>query len=519
MARTSGLLLHLTSLPGPYGIGDLGPEALDFGHFLARAGQAWWQVLPLTPTDAFTGHSPYSSLSAFAANPLLVSPQRLFEDGLLGRRTLEELVLPNAERVDFAAVVRAKTAMFEAAFAQAEHGLLDDPDFGRFLHDNGTWLNDFALFLSLKKRFGRDAWTKWPGELALRHDKALARWGTDLARPILYEKFRQYCFFRQWNQLRRELADLGVSVLGDAPIYVTHDSPDVWCNRQLFKLGEGGHPIVVAGVPPDYFSKTGQRWGNPVYDWEANQAQHFDWWTARLAHNFGLFDQVRLDHFRGFAAHWEIPAKEKTAVNGQWVKAPGRELLETVRDRTGHLPLLAEDLGTITEDVTELRLGLGLPGMRVLQFGFGEDHGRSPHLPQNFETLCAAYTGTHDNNTTRGWFENDLDTPGRKRLARVLGHAPTAETVAADLMRLAALSVADQAVYPVQDLLGLDGSARMNVPSKRNHNWAWRLLPDQLGEGRADELAELTDLAGRAPLPAPLAPPIQAADRAETEKK
>ena len=511
MTRTSGLLLHLTCLPGPHGIGDLGPEALEFGRFLARAGQTWWQVLPLTPTDGVSGHSPYSSLSAFAANPLLVSPRRLYEDGLLGRRTLEDLLLPNTDRVDFPTVVRAKTAMFEAAFAQVERGLLDDPDFGRFLRDNGAWLNDVAMFLALRKEFNAVAWTEWPEDLAQRRPEALAQWGAKLARPILYEKFRQYCFFRQWARLRTGLAELGVSVLGDAPIYVTQDSPDVWCNRKLFKLGKEGLPTVVAGVPPDYFSKTGQRWGNPVYDWEANQAQGFDWWTARLAHNFGLFDQVRLDHFRAFAAHWEIPAEARTAKNGRWVEAPGRALLETVRQRTGALPLIAEDLGTITKDVTKLRIGLCLPGMRVLQFGFGDDHGRSPHLPHNFETLSAAYTGTHDNNTTRGWFEQDLDAAGKKRLARVLGHAPGPETVAADLMRLAAFSVARQAIYPVQDLLGLDASARMNVPARTRGNWSWRLTPGGLDSGRADQLADLTDLSGRAPIKEP--------EPAEREKK
>ncbi|MGE4506869.1 MAG: 4-alpha-glucanotransferase, partial [Desulfovibrionaceae bacterium] len=265
MTRTSGLLLHLTSLPGPYGIGDLGDEALEFGRFLARAGQTWWQVLPLTPTDGIAGHSPYSGLSAFAANPLLVSPKRLHEDGLLGRKTLEEMALPNGRRVDFASVVRAKSAMFEAAFATAEPGLLDNADFGRFLRDNGTWLNDFAFFLAVKKEFGRAPWTRWPQDLAQRENRALAEWGSKLARPILYEKFRQYCFFRQWARLRAELAELGVRMLGDAPIYVTHDSPDVWCNRGLFKLDDQGEPTVVAGVPPDYFSKHGQRWGNPVY--------------------------------------------------------------------------------------------------------------------------------------------------------------------------------------------------------------------------------------------------------------
>ncbi|MGE4553341.1 MAG: 4-alpha-glucanotransferase [Desulfovibrionaceae bacterium] len=499
MPRTSGVLLHFTSLPSPFGVGDMGPEAVRFAEFLAAAGQRWWQVLPVGPTAVSNGNSPYSTFSAFAGHPLLLSPERLAEAGRLAPSEVNLARQPAGPHADFRSAARAKRQLLAAAFERAEPGLADDPEFNAFLVRNGWWLNDYALFTAVKEELRGQPWYLWPEDLRRREEPALRWWGTRLARPILREKFLQYLFFTQWGELRARLRELGVGLIGDAPIYVTLDSPDVWCNQELFRLGPDGRPTVVAGVPPDYFSKTGQRWGNPVYDWDAARRQGFQWWVARLRHNFGLFDQVRLDHFRAFAAYWAIPTGEKTAVAGRWEPTPGYELLATVRDRTGGLPLIAEDLGTITDDVRALRRAFGLPGMRVLQFAFGPGCPDSPHAPHNHAPDAVAYTGTHDNNTVRGWFEDDAGDADRRRLARYLGAMPgDGREAARQLVRLAWTSVAAQAMAPAQDLLGLDGSARMNTPGRARGNWGWRLAPGALGERLAAELAELTVLSGRA---------------------
>lgn len=512
MRRTSGVLLHLTSLPTRFGIGDLGPEALRFAEFLALAGQSRWQMLPITPTASSLGNSPYSSFSAFAGNILCISPEGLCEDGLLSSPELPDYHLPEDGRVDFESVERAKGAMLRRVYERrlAAGGdssrLEDEPGFAEFRAHNGSWLPDYALFMALKGHFGGAAWTTWPEDIRLRRQEALQGYGQQLHREILFQEFCQWLFFRQWGRLRFELGTLGVELIGDVPIYVTHDSADVWANTRLFKLDRDGQPIFVAGVPPDYFSTTGQRWGNPVFDWEACRDEGFAWWLRRMRHNFGLFDLVRLDHFRGFAGYWEIKAEEKTAVQGQWVPALGKEMLAALLEAHGSLPLIAEDLGVITPDVVALKEHFGLPGMKILQFAFGPHTPTCPDAPHNHEQNCVVYTGTHDNNTTRGWFESGEAGPGLRRvLARYLGRAVGAQNVTRELIRLALASPGRHAVLPAQDLLDLDAGHRMNTPGTAKGNWGWRLPRGQLcacghGHARAETLRGLCELYGRTPL-------------------
>ncbi|SNR96831.1 4-alpha-glucanotransferase [Humidesulfovibrio mexicanus] len=512
--RTSGVLLHLTSLPSRFGIGDMGPEALRFAEFLALAGQSRWQVLPLNPTADSLGNSPYSSFSAFAGNTLCISPELLAEDGLLSQAELEEFVPPRTERVDFPTVERAKAALlrriFDRLMSGGPGGLEDDPAFQAFVGDNASWLPDYALFMAVKQNLGGAGWTGWPKDIRDREERALGAYGTRLHREIVYQQFCQWLFFRQWGRLKWECGALGIDLVGDVPIYVTHDSADVWANRGLFTLDRDGAPLKVAGVPPDYFSKTGQRWGNPVFDWEACEAQSFSWWISRLRHNLGLFDVVRLDHFRGFEAYWEIDATEKTAINGRWVPGPGAAFFEALLAAHGALPLIAEDLGLITEEVVALKERFGLPGMKVLQFAFGPHTPTSPDSPHNHEKNCVVYTGTHDNATTRGWFEAETTPTVRRVLSRYLGHAPTAETIVREMVRLALASPANHAVIPAQDLLGLGREARMNTPGQAKGNWGWRAPAEALtlagGRALAEELRGACELYGRTQIGAPPVP-------------
>ncbi|SKA71788.1 4-alpha-glucanotransferase [Paucidesulfovibrio gracilis DSM 16080] len=504
MKRTSGILLPITALPARFGVGDIGPSAERFAGFLDRAGVRQWQILPIAPTSSFVGDSPYAGHSAFGGDPLLISPERLHEEGLLTTSELDRAACPPARRVDYPEARTRKAALLRRAFDRAEPSLTHDTDFHAFLTVNAHWINDLAFFLACKEAHNGAAWYDWPTPLRDRHDSALREHGTRLAREILFHKFCQHRFFKQWGRLRSHINDLGIDLVGDVPIYVTHDSPDVWCHRRLFKLDPQGHRTVVAGVPPDYFSKTGQRWGNPVFDWQANKETDFSWWCARLLHHFGLHSQIRLDHFRGFAAYWEIPASERTASNGRWMPGLGRDLLHTLQRRTGgdqELPILAENLGIITPDVEALRREFHLPGMHVLQFGFGPGAERTPNAPFRHEPLGAVYTGTHDNNTTRGWFETELDSKAKTRLERFTGPLPDPAGVPRALIRLAMASPASQAFIPAQDLLGLGTDGRLNIPGRSTGNWSWRLLPGELhpldSPALADELAELNEFYGR----------------------
>jgi 4-alpha-glucanotransferase len=492
--RVSGLLLHLTSLPGGHGIGDLGREAYRFVDLLAEAGQSLWQVLPLGPPGV-TG-SPYDARSAFAGNPLLISLDRLAEEGLLAPEDLLDTPLDGDGPVDFAAVERLKTDRLRRAFARfdprAHRG------FDLFRRRAVSWLGDFTLFMALRERHG-SPWTGWPRPLARHDETAVARARGELAREIRFHAFVQWAFHEQWQALRRYAHGRGIQILGDMPIFVTHDSADVWAHQGIFRLDGAGQPTVVAGVPPDYFSSTGQRWGNPLYRWEAIVRRGFDWWIERFRWTLAMVDLVRVDHFRGFEACWEVPAAAETAERGRWVASPGEKLFAAVRAALGAVPVVAEDLGLITPEVEALRDSLDIPGMKVLQFAFGGE-ADNPYLPHTFQPRCVVYTGTHDNDTTRGWYDG-AGPAVQDHVRRYLG--VDGHDIVWDMIRLAQASVAETAVVPVQDVLGLDSTARMNTPALPDGNWTWRLAPFALAPHHVERLRDLTALYGRLPAPGP----------------
>jgi 4-alpha-glucanotransferase len=501
--RTSGVLLHPTSLEGRFGIGDLGDRAYRFVDFLAAAGQRVWQVLPLGPTGY--GDSPYQSISAFAGNPLLVSPELLVKDELLGENDLIGVPDFPADRVDFGPVSEYKQALLARAHRNLSGvGSRLRGEFDEFCQRSATWLNDYALYRALKNEHGGASWLDWEAALNRRAPAALASAEKRLRHRVEAEKFCQWLFFRQWLALKSYANERRISIVGDAPIFVALDSADVWTHPESFKLDEHLKPVVVAGVPPDYFSATGQLWGNPIYDWEQMQRAGFKWWVDRLRATFELVDIVRVDHFRGFCACWEIPAGDTTAERGHWVPAPGRELLATLKDSFAGLPIIAEDLGVITPDVEELRDEFGLPGMRILQFAFSSD-ARNHHLPHNYVSNCVAYTGTHDNDTTVGWFRSRAGTGSTRSKLEIkrerdfcLKYLNSSDgEVHWDFIRAVMASVADTAVVPLQDLLGLDSSARMNLPATVRGNWTWRAPASSLTEKLAGRLRELTELYGR----------------------
>jgi 4-alpha-glucanotransferase len=490
--RSAGILLHPTSLPGPYGIGDLGPAAYAWVQTLAQARQSWWQILPLGPTGY--GDSPYQAASTFAGNPLLISPDLLAQEGLVASADLAAGPFPT-DWVDYPAVSAWKLGLLARAWQNFQQGAaagLRGP-FEEFCRHSAGWLDDFALFLSLKETQGGRAWTDWPAELVHRQPTALAEARQRLRPAIGLHQFSQFLFFGQWQALKRFANEHGIRLIGDIPIFVSPDSADVWANPQLFQLDEHRRPRVVAGVPPDYFSQTGQLWGNPLYDWGAARASGYAWWIARLRATLDLVDLVRLDHFRGFEAYWEIPAGRPTAEVGRWVKAPGADFLTAARSALGALPLIAEDLGVITPEVEALRDRFALPGMRILQFAFSDS--KNPYLPHNFVPRTVVYTGTHDNDTTVGWFR----TLPAGELGFLRRYVPSIDesTVAWDLIRLAWGSVADYAIAPLQDLLGLGTEARMNLPGRAEGNWRRRYRADMLTPAVFDRLADLTELYNR----------------------
>ena len=493
--RAAGLLLHPTSLPGPFGVGDLGPAAEAFCLWAAEAGQRLWQVLPLCPTDA--GGSPYSGLSAFAGNPLLISPQRLVDEGLLPAEALEEAFEPRGGgHVDFVGAGTRKERLLRLAWERfqgaAGDGTRRDWEAFRAEEAGAGWLDDWTLFASLKRRLAGCDWTAWDAGLRRRETAALAAARSELEEEIAYHAFVQFLFFRHWTRLRRFAEGLGIRILGDLPIYMAHDSADVWARQDLYALDSEGLPEKVAGVPPDYFSEAGQLWGNPLYRWERMEAEGFAWWVARFRMNLRLAHLVRLDHFRGFVDYWEVPASEKTARHGRWVSGPGSALFAAAERARGEMPVIAEDLGLITPEVHRLRAELGLPGMRVLQFGFGDLD--SAHLPHHHEPRSVVYTGTHDNDTARGWFSG-LAPEIRARVLDYLGCA--AEDIAWAMVRAAHASVAELAVVPVQDVFDLGGDARLNVPGEARGNWTWRAEEAQFTPARAARLRRLAELTGR----------------------
>ena len=501
MHRASGILAHITSLPSPHGIGDLGPASLAFIDFLVASGQSCWQFLPTGPTDEVFDDSPYMSTSAFAGSPLLISPQWLMEDGLL---TVEDLVsLPpySPYTTEFAEVRRGKTELLHRAFRRFSGK--SDQDYAEFCATS-PWLDDYALYMAAKAVHGGKGWQDWPTGLARREPLALKALAAQEAETLDYYRFEQYQFFHQWQRMHRYAEECSIRLFGDLPIYVGGDSVDVWAHQEIFALDPDTlQPTEVAGVPPDYFSTTGQRWGNPLYRWQdadaLTQQALYDWWAARLAHIFTLVDMTRIDHFRGFESYWAIPATCKTAVDGQWQPGPGIDFFAKMSERLGPLDIVAEDLGIITSEVEELRDSCGFPGMKVLQFAFDGDSA-NPFLPCNYNTTnCLVYTGTHDNDTTVGWFLSDrMDDRTRSLIKRTAnGSLHDFKGIHHDLIYLAHSSIARLSIIPLQDVLGFGNDCRMNVPGKANGNWRWRCAKEFLGEETASTLKSVTDLFAR----------------------
>ncbi|MEM8484655.1 MAG: 4-alpha-glucanotransferase [Bacteroidota bacterium] len=506
LPRSSGILLHITSLPSPFGVGDLGPSAFHFADLLHEAHQQVWQVLPLVP--AGFGNSPYASPSTFAGNPLLISPEKLLEDGLLEAADLTEIPAFDTTKVDFEAVKPFKFSLLKRAFMRFEAGKssLNPAGFDTYCAANQSWLDDYALFSVLKAFYDDQEWVDWPHDIKQRASAAIDKARKEHARDIRMHQFWQYLFDKQWHALKAYCNAKDIKMFGDLPIYVAHDSADVWANQERFYLDADGRQTVVAGVPPDYFSETGQRWGNPIYRWDKMAEQQYAWWTERFAAILKQVDYVRLDHFRGFEAYWEVPASEDTAINGTWVEGPKHALFEVLKRELGDLPVIAENLGVITEGVTSIMEAFEFPGMAILQFAFDGDPS-SEFLPHNYQQHLVAYTGTHDNDTLKGWWFNNQSTQEAAAIERARNYArayldlegKADEHLHWPFNRALLASVAALAVLPLQDVMGLGQHARMNTPGTvGDANWSWRFTFDMLSAEAVTHLGKLTKLYGRA---------------------
>lgn len=502
--RASGILLHPTSLPSNYGIGDLGEEAYRFVDFLEAAKQTYWQILPLGPTGY--GDSPYQSFSAFGGNTNLISPEILVEEQLLTEDEINDRPDFPRDRVDFGAVIDWKNNLLRKAYERFRLTTSVNlrGSFETFTQQVAEWLDDYALFRAIKQTQGQKLWLEWDEPLKMRDEEALLEARENLLEEIQAQKFYQFLFFKQWTRVKNYANGKGIKIIGDVPIFISLDSADVWRNPKQFKLNEDLTPKVVAGVPPDYFSKTGQLWGNPIYDWDHMRSDGFDWWTRRVKFTLKTVDILRIDHFRGFAASWEVPGGDNTAENGRWVNVPGRELFRTLKQKLGELPVMAEDLGVITPDVEELRDDFEFPGMRILQFAFGGDT-QNIDLPHNYIKNCVAYTGTHDNDTTVGWFHSQVGAGSTRDQSEISREhdfclqylASDGAEIHWDFIRHVWASVANTAVTPMQDVLGLGNSARMNLPASSQGNWGWRFEKENLTDDIAKRLKHLTELYGR----------------------
>ena len=473
-SRCSGILLHITSLPSKFGVGDFGPAAFEFVDSLEQAGQTLWQILPINPPSF--GNSPYSCTSAFAISPLFASPELMLRDGLLEDYDLESVPEFSSNRVQYSFVLDFKIQLLSKSYDRFKENI-DKDEFKKFCVDNSYWLEDFCLFSALKNHFGGRSWSEWPEDIKRRN--AVHHYTDSLREYLEREKYFQFVLFYQWKELQKYCRNKGIRVFGDVSLYVNHDSADVWAHPELFKLDQELNPVVVAGVPPDYFSETGQRWGNPIFDWNFLRKNNFVWWIERMKHNLDLFDLVRIDHFRGFLAAWEIPVNDSTAVNGQWQECPGVEFFSVLLNEFKSIPVVAEDLGVITQDVRDAMARFGFPGMKLLIFAFDGDILQNPYAPENHVKNCVLYTGTHDCNTMRGWFEEELSDESKVKLENILGKKVCANTIAEEMVILAMSSIADTVILPMQDVLGLGSEARMNCPGIAENNWEWRLLPGQ----------------------------------------
>ncbi len=493
--RSSGVLLHMTCLFNRFGIGDLGPEAYRFADMLAESGQSTWQVLPINPTDLGHGNSPYHSVSAFAGNTLLISPELLCEEGWVDRKEIEKGFSQTDGYIDFPSVVKFKEQLFDQAFERFENS--EKPPAFECFCSRADWLDDYALFTALRKHYAGQSWNQWPSSLRNRNPEALHEAIEYFSSHIRKEKFLQYMFYSQWQKLKRYCNQRGIRIFGDIPIYMPYESVDVWTGPEQFKLDDNLEPLGLSGVPPDYFSSTGQLWGHPVYDWQQQQQNRYPWWTRRIEFNLGIFDIVRIDHFRGLVGYWEVPPGEDTAQRGKWVEAPAEDFLGYLCKRFGCLPIVAEDLGTITPDVNEVIRKFALPGMRVLQFAFGDDFPFSTHLPHLHEKKCVVYTGSHDNNTLLGWYSEEIDHQTQKNLHQYLGRSVPDDKINWEMIRMAMMSVGESAIIPMQDLAGLGAEARMNTPGKGDGSWRWRMTADAFTPRTREKFQQMTRTYGR----------------------
>tara|TARA_B100000959_G_scaffold76905_1_gene81700 strand:- start:2486 stop:3988 length:1503 start_codon:yes stop_codon:yes gene_type:complete len=492
--RCSGILLHISSLHSDYGIGDFGPSAFRFVDFLKDSGQKIWQILPINPTSV--GNSPYSSPSAFAFNPFFISPDFMARDGFINECDLHPIPDFPAGSVDYQKVADYKNKLLDKGYVQFKVSGENDM-YLQFCADNSWWLENYALFMALKDQFGGCPWNEWPEVFRYRLDDAMNSLSDDVGERVRKEKFIQFLLFQQWRELKKYCQERDIFIFGDISFYVNYDSADVWSNPEIFKLDHDRQPYVVAGVPPDNFSETGQRWGNPVYNWDVLRDTKFKWWVDRIRFNLSYFDLVRIDHFRGFAAAWEIPVDEPTAEKGQWQETPGHELFSLLVDQFKSLPIVAEDLGYITPDVKFLMEAFGFPGMKPLIFAFEGDFENTPYAPPNHIKNCVAYTGTHDCNTIRGWFDNEISQEAREKLEAFLGRQVSSVTVSDEMIQLSMMSPANTAILPMQDVLNLGKEGRLNYPGTPEGNWEWRLSEGDWPGDLADKLNELTRKFGR----------------------
>jgi 4-alpha-glucanotransferase len=495
--RASGVLLHVSALPSRYGIGGMGRSAYDLVDLIARTKQTYWQILPLNPTDPANGNSPYFSSSAFAGNPFLIDPEKVYNDGLVGEEDLENAEIPAKGYVDYDAVAVHKFALLDKAFLNFKKKG-DFEAFQLFCDQNSSWLDDYALYTAIKEENHGKPWFAWKLKIKDREETALRELSKKLAVSVKKEKFMQYLFFKQWHELKSYANDKGIKIIGDLPIYVSYDSVDVWTHPYIFKLDESKLPTHVSGVPPDYFSATGQLWNNPVYKWDVLKENGYKWWIERFRETFRKFDLVRIDHFRGLVQFWEVPAGAENAIAGEWRDVPTYDFFDAVIKELKSFPVIAEDLGTITEDVKNAMSHYGFPGMKILMFAFGNDDPRKhPYLPHNYDKNCLVYTGTHDNNTVLGWIAKEATQEEVGRLQSYIGRYGFVENINWEMIRLAMMSVADTAIIQLQDIIGLGAGARMNQPSSAFGNWKWQLIWDQLEPWHIETLERMTKIYGR----------------------
>ncbi len=487
--RNAGILLHITSLPGDFGIGDMGPEARKFADFLNRSKQRYWQLLPLNPVGAEQSYSPYSSISSMAGNTLLISPEQLVLDGLIKPAEIKSAKVKPTDKVDWRVAQDSRRKIFRIAYQNFNRNKKLLRTFEQFCERENYWLNDFALYLVLKEHHSNKAWYVWPRPYRKRNARAIHSFSRANDDTIRYVKWQQFIFFHQWNLLKKYCNQLGIYLFGDLPFYVSYDSADVWSHTEIFNVNQAGKMTGVAGVPPDYFNDNGQLWGMPTFKWDILKDNKYNWWIQRIRKNMEMYDRLRLDHFRAFADYWEVPANHATAKRGRWKPGPGADFFTALKKTFGHLPFVAEDLGDINEAVYKLRDDFKLPGMKVLQFAFGDTMPNSDYAPHNYTSNFIVYTGTHDNNTTKGWYRKNTSTKERRQLEKYFDKMIDENNISYELSRLAYATVANTVILPLQDVLGLDERARINTPASTKNNWQWRMNPSALTSSMEKQLA------------------------------